>query len=116
MGIFSFISSIFSPAVDLIDELHVSDEEKQKLQNELATIQQKMQEKSVDLMKAEVKSDSWLTSSWRPLCSLSLFILILLDAFNVIKAPEQVYRLSEFFLSAYAGGRSLEKVANVFKR
>ena len=91
-----FISNIFKPAAKLIDDLHVSDEERGKLQNELAKIQAQMQSKSVELMKAEA--------------SLILFTLILLDGFEAIKAPSQVYDLATTFLGVYGGGRSLEKL------
>ena len=113
---FDFISNIFKPAADLIDEIHVSDEEKGKLRNELAKIQAGIHKESVKLMTAEASSDNILTSSWRPLCALILFFLILLDGFSFIQAPAQVYDLAQVFLGAYGGGRSLEKVAKVFKK
>ena len=105
-----FISNIFKPAAKLIDDLHVSDEERGKLQNELAKIQAQMQSKSVELMKAEASSEHLITSIWRPICALILFTLILLDGFEAIKAPSQVYDLATTFLGVYGGGRSLEKL------
>ncbi len=39
MNIFNFISNIFKPAVDLVDELHTSDEEKLKLQSTLKKVE-----------------------------------------------------------------------------
>ena len=62
-------------------------------------------------MVAEANSDHWLVAAWRPMCALSLFTLILLDGFNVIAAPKQVYDLAELFLGVYGGGRSLEKIS-----
>ena len=49
MEILSFISSIFKPAVDLIDELHTSDEEKGNIKNQLAEIQAGVQDKIIEL-------------------------------------------------------------------
>jgi hypothetical protein len=108
-----FISKIFKPAADLIDEIHVSDEERGKLRNELAKVQAGMQAKSVELMKAEAQSQHLITSIWRPVCALILFSLILLDGFKVVEAPAQVYELAQIFLGVYSGGRSIEKVAKM---
>jgi len=116
MNLFGFISDIFKPAVNLIDEIHVSDEERGKLRNELASIQAQMQAKSVELMTAEAKSDHWIVAAWRPLCALVLFTLILLDGFKFVDAPAQVYSLTELFLGVYSGGRSLEKIVKVIKK
>jgi len=110
MSILSFIGDIFAPAATLIDSLHVSDEERGKLQNEMASIQAQMQSKSVELMTAEAKSDHFLVAAWRPLCVLALISLIVADAYGIAKAPVQVYDLANVFLSTYAGGRSLEKI------
>lgn len=109
------IAGLFKPAAKLIDDLHVSDEERGKLRNELAKIQENMQKESIKLMTAEANSSHMLTSIWRPICALILFGLILLDGFGAISAPTQVYELAQVFLGAYAGGRSLEKVAKAVK-
>ena len=116
MGLFSFIGDIFKPAVDLVDELNVSDEERGKLKNELAKIQAGMHSKSIELMSVEAKSDHFIVAAWRPICALILFGMILLDGFAVIKAPAQVYQLAELFLGIYGGGRSIEKVARIIKK
>ena len=115
MNLFSFIGDIFRPAATLIDELHVSDEERLKLRNELVSIQASMQAKSVELMAAEAKSDHFIVAAWRPLCAISLFVLILLDGFKLVEAPPQVYSLAELFLGVYGGARSIEKVARIIK-
>lgn len=110
MGMLSFIGDIFKPAAKLIDDIHVSDEERLTLRNELASIQAQMQSKSVELMTAEAKSDHFLVAAWRPLCVLALISLIVADAYGLAKAPPQIYDLANVFLSTYAGGRSLEKI------
>lgn len=111
-----FISKIFEPAAKLVDELHVSDEERAKLKNEFAKIQSEMHSKSVDLMKAEASSDHWIVAAWRPLCAIFLFATIVLDSYGIGNAPQPIYSLAEIFLTTYAGGRSLEKVTKVFKK
>lgn len=118
MGIFSgigaWISGIFKPAADLIDELHVSDEERGKLANEMARIQAEVHAKTTELMKSEAQSQHWITSAWRPISCLTLVGLILMDGHFGYKANEQVYVLAQTFLSVYGGGRSLEKMASKF--
>lgn len=111
-----FIKGLFGSAEKIIDELHVSEEEKGKLRNEFAKIQAEMHSKSIDLMKAEASSDHWIVAAWRPLCAILLFSIIMLDAYNVGNAPEQVYSLAEIFLTTYAGSRGLEKISRNFKR
>jgi hypothetical protein len=115
MSLFGFISDIFTPAANLVDNLHTSEEEKLTLLNELNKIKAGMQAKSVELMVAEAKSDHWLVAAWRPICALILFSLILLDGFKIVDAPPQVYSLAELFLGVYSGGRSLEKIAKAVK-
>lgn len=110
------IKSIFGPAERIIDELHVSDEERGKLRNELAKVQRDIHAKSVELAKAEASSEHLLTSIWRPICALILFTLILLDGFNLVQAPAQVYELAQVFLGIYGGGRSLEKALKGIKK
>ena len=110
-----FIKAIFKPATELIDNLHVSDEERGKLRNEFAKIQYQVHKTTADLMIAEANSPHLITSIWRPICALILFSLILLDGFGVISAPDQVYELAKIFLGVYSGGRSLEKVAKLIK-
>ena len=75
-----------------------------------------MHKESVKLMTAEAQSDNKLTSSWRPVCALILFFLILLDGFAVINAPAQVYDLATTFLGVYGGGRSIEKAVKLLKK
>jgi len=126
MSIFSsiagFVSGIFSPAADLIDNLHTSTEEKQKLRNELAKIQagalEKMNElegKRLDAMSkvqvAEAGSKFWITAAWRPISSLMMVIVVTAAAFHIIPKPDaEFYELAKYFLCTYAGGRSAEQL------
>lgn len=116
MSILSFISNLFGPAERIIDELNTSEQEKLELRNELAKIQMQIHSKTTDLMIAEAKSEHWFVSAWRPLTITLLILIILLGAFNVIVCPPEVYSLTELFLSVYAGGRSVEKIARNIKK
>lgn len=126
----SFISGIFKPASDLVDNLHVSDEERGKLRNELAAIQEKANAKLVELevarldalskvQVAEAGSKYMITAIWRPVCSLLLVGLIIAGSFGWVELKSEIYELSGLFLGIYGGGRSAEKaigkVADVVK-
>lgn len=126
MGIFSWISNIFKPAAELIDDLHTSKEEKLRLQNALAKIQSEANARFIELAKAELEarqeivkaeanSYNWLQSSWRPICSMALIALIILDSFSIVDASPELYTLATAFLGLYGAGRSVEKTANVVK-
>jgi len=126
MGILSFIGDIFKPAADLVDELHVSDEERLTLRNKLAEIQANAQAKMIELEQAKVeaqmkiqvaeqRSGNWLSSSWRPLASLAIVTLIILGSFGVVTVTQDIYDLASVFLTGYAGARGAEKIASVIK-
>lgn len=126
MGLLSFIGDIFSPATKLIDDLHVSDAEKMELRNQLADIQAKAQAKLISLEEkrleahskivvAEMSSSNKLASSWRPLSSLSLVILVILGSFGIVEVSKDLYSLLEILLGTYAGSRGLEKIASTIK-
>ncbi len=131
MGIFSaigaFISDIFKPAADLIDNVHTSDEERMQLRNALEDIRLKTLSKVTELEQArlkaissveiaESKSTHFLRANWRPMCSIAMVALIVVANFvPSIKLSEDVYKLAETFLGVYAGGRSVEKMIGKFK-
>ena len=126
MGILSFITDIFKPAAEVIDELHVSEEEKGKLRNELASIQAKAQqellkyeakvlETHAKISVAESNSSHWITATWRPLCSILLVGILILAAFDLAHPKPELYELAKIFLGTYAGGRSFEKMMNLRK-
>lgn len=132
MGILDFISSIFKPAADLIDNLTTTDEErltieKQKLeiQKEMqqieATVRTKMidyesqlQEAQAKIIQAEATSASWLTSNWRPITMLTFVALIVLRWLGLLphiteSVETQLFEIIKFGLGGYVVGRSLEK-------
>lgn len=123
MGLFDFIGDIFKPAVSLVDELHVSDEERLQLRNELAKIEGQALAKMTEVEKArldamskvqiaEANSKHWLTANWRPLSSVSMVFVIIAASFGIIPQPDSnFYDLAQVFLGAYTTSRGLEKVA-----
>lgn len=123
MGLFDFIGNIFKPASDLVDSLHTSDEERLKLENELAKIKEAALEKMTELEKArldalskvqvaEANSKHTIVAIWRPVSSLSMVAIIVAASFNLIPTPSQeFYELAQIFLGAYVSSRGIEKVA-----
>lgn len=126
MGLFSWISSIFAPAAELVDNLHTSTEEKLTLRNELAKMQTEVNTKLIALEQEKVKAQAqvqvaessskyFLTANWRPICSIVIVGIIMGDSFGWLKAGPQIYDLAKVFLGAYTTSRGLEKVAKTFK-
>ena len=132
-SIFGFISEIFKPAADLIDELHTSDEEKNKFKESIAKMENafamRMMEYEGQLLEArsniimtETKSDSWLAKNWRPLTMLSFVGIVASYWFGY--QPEnmtqdtidQIFSLIKLGLGGYVVGRSVEKAVTVYKK
>ena len=124
MSILDFIGGIFRPLANVVDEIHVSDEERGQLRNQLAGIQAGVQTKMIDLeakrldamskvQVAEAGSKHTITAIWRPVSSLMFVLVITLGAFHIIEKPDkEFYDLAKLFLGTYAGGRSLEKIGS----
>ena len=127
MSIFNWLGQIFAPASDLVDELHFSGEEKGKhevkiseLKNELAQIEAKVATKTLELQSqlidanskvaiAEQKHGNVLSKSWRPLCSLGSFIMLMFMGFDIIPFNNFLAMIFGSFLGIYTGARSWEK-------
>jgi len=146
MEILSFISAIFRPAVDLIDALHTSDEEKGNIRNQLAAIQAGVQDKIIaletkrieyekqlvdarsDVVKAEIQGRSWLQRNWRPILMMVVIIIIAnnyiifpyvgiwTDKVRMLELPGALFALLTAGVGGYIVGRSGEKIAAAFKR
>ena len=140
MDVVSFIASIFKPAVDLVDELHTSDEEKGVLENEAARIKNvlmqaqnqiagkfldyetKLMEAQSSIIKTEATGQSWLQRNWRPLAMVTFLVLIVFDAFGVLalcqrrlgvgpeRLGEDAWDLLKLGMGGYVAGRTAEKI------
>jgi len=131
MSIFSsianFISGIFKPAAELVDDLHTSDEEKLQLRNKFAEIQASMNTKMIDYqMKvtelenavrlAELKSHHWLAANWRPLSAILLVVNAVVMSYLKIEIPQALETLTNVFVPGYGGFRMVEKVTAIRKK
>ena len=131
MNLLRFITDIFKPAADLIDNVHTSDEERLVLKNKLAEIMAALETKVLEfqlkfaklqasVIQSEATGESWLQRNWRPITMLNFLALINLSLFGFVNSlPDNIWTLLELGLGGYVIGRSVEKVsktvAEVFK-
>ena len=124
MEVLSFISGIFKPAADLVDNLHTSEEEKLQLKKELTVVENQLASKVLDyetkliesqssIIKAEATGHSWLQRNWRPITMLTFLVLVVLDVFGVLtfRLAPPAWTLLQIGLGGYVIGRSAEKIA-----
>ena len=122
MGILSFLGGAIKPVTDLIDSLHTSGEERDKLRNELVKLENEISSQLIeyhtkligaqaDVIKAEATGKSWMQRNWRPITMLTFLVLVVCDSFGLLAfrlAPE-AWLLLQIGLGGYVAGRSLEK-------
>ena len=127
MNVFSFISSIFEPAVKLVDELHTSDEEKLQLQSQIKAVENELLAKVIDyetqllesktaIITAEATGQSWLQRNWRPITMLVFLVLVVSDSFGWLpnKLAPEAWTLLQIGLGGYVAGRSAEKMTQQY--
>lgn len=144
MSIFNFISGIFKPATDIIDKVHTSDKERLELRNALAKInadvttklaeyemkvielQAQVIKAASDVSVAEAKSESWFVRHYKPLIITSMFVMIIGEAFGLLKTelPEifwQIFGASFGVLTAgpklaSGAGKVAQSIKGIFKK
>ena len=122
------LDTIVGVGMKLIDKLIPDPAAKAQAQLELAKLAQegKLAELQADMneqdnvserWKADLGSDSWLSKNVRPMTLVALlvayFIFATASAFEIIVKPEYVELLGQMIMlivSAYFGGRTLEKI------
>lgn len=129
MGVFSFISSIFKPAADLVDNLTTTDEERMTIKKEMMKIENNLQLKILEyesqlleaqssIITAEATGKSWLQRNWRPVTMMCFLVIVLGDSFGMIhieaERADSIYTLLQIGLGGYVVGRSAEKIAPQF--
>ena len=129
MKLFSLIGEIFKPAAKLIDDIHTSDEEKLKLGNALAVIQNEIHSKVIEyetellnaktsIITSEANGQSWMQRNWRPITMLTFLALVVCDSFGWLANPlaAEAWTLLQIGLGGYVAGRSVEKTVQTFKK
>lgn len=123
MAILEFISTIFKPAVDLVDTLHTSEEERLQIKQKMFEAQvaafNKAEEYETALLEArasvivaEAQGQSWMQRNWRPITMLTFLVLVCLDVFGVLayRLSDEAWLLLQIGLGGYVVGRSAEKI------
>lgn len=129
MGVFSFISNIFKPAADLVDNLTTTEEEKLELKKQLTQVENEFQSKVLEyetklmeaqssVIRAEATSQSWITRNWRPITMLTFLVLVVCDSFGLLafRLADQAWTLLQIGLGGYVVGRSAEKIVPAFSK
>lgn len=112
----------------VVDDLHLSKEEKLNFHTLLSQLMVRLHElvtavtaMQAKIITAEAQSDSWLAKNWRPIAMLTfLYIvihtIILVPLFNlpsvsqaVKDVPAKIWDLLTYGLGGYVIGRSVEK-------
>ena len=123
MNVLGLIGQIFKPAMDMIDNVHTSTEEKLEQKAKLLDLQVGFMERGLEyelaqleaksrIIEAEAKSGNVLTSSWRPVTMLTFLALVVCDQFGLLtfRLAEDAWTLLQIGLGGYVVGRSVEKV------
>ena len=123
MSVLSFISEIFKPAAELIDNLHTSEEERLEIKQKMFELQvnafNKAEEYEQELLKAkasivmaEAQGASWIQRNWRPITMLTFLVLVVADSFGLLafRLANEAWTLLQIGLGGYVVGRSAEKI------
>lgn len=123
MNVLNIIGQIFKPAMEMIDNVHTSTEEKLVQKAKLLDLQTSFLEKGLEyeiaqlaaraeIIVTEAKSEHWLTATWRPITMLTFLALVVCDQFGILafRLAEQAWTLLQLGLGGYVVGRSVEKV------
>lgn len=124
MNIFQLIGQIFQPAVELVDELHTSTEEKLAQKAAALRAYQEALEAGyayeletlktrASIVEAEAKGDGVLQRNWRPITMLTFLALAVGDSLGLLASPlaPEAWTLLQLGIGGYVVGRSVEKVA-----
>lgn len=119
----NILTKLSGQALNIIDEVVTSKEEKQQLKNEIEKAildhEIEIQKNVTERWKADSSSDSWLSKNVRPLVLVFLVVSTVLMIFIeagviafVVKASwiDLLQLVLITVIGAYFGGRSLEKV------
>lgn len=123
MNVLGLIGQIFKPAMEMIDAVHTSTEEKLQQKAQLLELQTTFLTQALDyesdqlkakaaIITAEAQADSWITRSWRPITMLTFLVLVVCDSFGWLASPlaPEAWTLLQLGISGYIVGRSAQSV------
>jgi len=124
----NLIRPLIQPVSDIVDQAVVDKDERERLkyQIELAMVRQAgaVEQAARDVLVAEIKGDSWLQRSWRPICMLTFLIMLVSYWFGLTPdvvnenetALEACFNLLSLGLGGYVLTRGGEKIMREYKR
>ena len=123
MNVLGLIGQIFKPAMEAIDAVHTSTEEKLQQKAQLLGLQTDFLVQALDyeqeqlksktaIILAEANSQSWLARNWRPITMLTFLALVCADSFGLLafRLADAAWTLLQIGLGGYVVGRSAEKI------
>ena len=128
LNIIGLIGEIFTPAIQLIDNVHTSDEERLNAKARLLELhikaaaqaqeyEKRLLDAQTKIITAEAQGDSTIQRVWRPITMLVFLGLVVCDSFGLLATPlaPEMWTLLQLGLSGYVVGRSGEKIVKEFK-
>lgn len=111
------LSGILAPVRDIVDELHVSDEERGALLAAIQESESHVLQARTQVLTAVALHGNWLQRSWRPITMLVFLGLAVADSFGALSSPlaPEAWQLLKIGLGGYVAGRSLEKTVASLK-
>jgi len=134
MAIPVWLSGLFGPVADLIDDLHTSKEEKMQIESamtialtgaadKILEYESKLAEARANIIIAEAKGESWLQRNWRPLlmCNFGLiitwnYVVVPIASWGLgasvppVTMPGDMWDVLKIGVGGYIVGRSGEKI------
>ena len=124
MKLLELISQVFKPAVELVDELHTSEEERlqQKVRildaqvvaiDAVLAYEKEAFNARAAIVKAEAQSEHQLAAIWRPITMLAFCGLAVGDSLGLLASPlaPEAWTLLQLGIGGYVVARSGEKIA-----
>jgi hypothetical protein len=123
MNVLGLIGQIFKPAMEMIDNVHTSTEEKLQQKAQLLQLQtdflgealeyetEQLKQKAA-IVLAEANSAHWITATWRPITMLTFLALVVADQTGMLafRLADEAWTLLQIGLGGYVVGRSAEKI------
>ena len=125
MNVLGLIGQIFKPAMEMIDAVHTSTEEKLTQKAQLLELQTSFLVEALEyesdrlkakaaIITAEAQADSWITRSWRPITMLTFLALIVMDSFGLLafRLAGEAWTLLQIGIGGYIVGRSGQAITS----
>ena len=129
MNLLGLIGEMFTPAMQLIDELHTSEDERLSAKAKLLALQIKAASQAQEYEKqlldaktkiivAEASGQSYIQSNWRPITMLVFLALVVADSFGLLafRLSDEAWTLLQIGLGGYVVGRTGEKIVDKVKQ